>query len=74
MKRKLQLPTMMLILLFSADAATAVGLPGGTPADTAGYTNTDIFLLVSYILLALVFSFLCSVAEAVLLSLSLIHI
>jgi CBS domain containing-hemolysin-like protein len=70
MKRKLQLPTMMLILLFSADAATAVGLPGGTPADTAGYTNTDIFLLVSYILLALVFSFLCSVAEAVLLSIT----
>jgi CBS domain containing-hemolysin-like protein len=70
MKRKLQLPAMMLILLFSADAATAVGLPGGTPADTAGYTNTDVFLLVSYILLALVFSFLCSVAEAVLLSIT----
>jgi CBS domain containing-hemolysin-like protein len=70
MKRKLQLPAMMLILLFSADAATAVGLPGGTPADIAGYTNTDVFLLVSYILLALVFSFLCSVAEAVLLSIT----
>jgi CBS domain containing-hemolysin-like protein len=70
MKRKLQLPAMMLILLFSANAATAVGLPGGTPADTAGYTNTDVFLLVSYILLALVFSFLCSVAEAVLLSIT----
>ena len=68
--RRLHLPAMTLILLFSADAATAVGLPGGSPADTAGYTNIDVILLVSYILLALVFSFLCSVAEAVLLSLT----
>jgi len=57
-------------LLFSAEKATAVGLPGGSPADAAGYTNIDVILLVSYILLALVFSFLCSVAEAVLLSLT----
>jgi CBS domain containing-hemolysin-like protein len=68
--RRLHLPAMTLILLFSADAATAVGLPGGSPADAAGYTNTDVILLVSYILLALVFSFLCSVAEAVLLSIT----
>ncbi|MGD8208553.1 MAG: hemolysin family protein [Desulfobacterales bacterium] len=61
---------MMLILFFSADAATAVGLPGGSPADGAGYTNSDVILLASYILLALVFSFLCSVAEAVLLSIT----
>ena len=60
---------MMLIVLFAADAATAAGLPGGSPAD-GGYTNTDVILLVSYILLALVFSFLCSVAEAVLLSIT----
>ena len=38
--------------------------------DAAGYTNTDVILLVSYILLALIFSFLCSVAEAVLLSIT----
>ncbi len=68
--RKLHLPSMMLILLFAADAATAVGLPGSSPADDAGYTNTDLILLLSYILLALVFSFLCSVAEAVLLSIT----
>ncbi|MGD1974563.1 MAG: hemolysin family protein [Desulfobacterales bacterium] len=68
--RKLQLTAMMLILFFSADAATAVGLPGGSPADGAGYTNSDVILLASYILLALVFSFLCSVAEAVLLSIT----
>ncbi len=67
--RRPLLPAIILILLFSADAATAVGLPGRSEAD-AGYTNTDVILLASYILLALVFSFLCSVAEAVLLSIT----
>ena len=67
--RRLHWPAMVLILLFAADAATAAGLPGGLPAD-GGYTNTDVILLVSYILLALIFSFLCSVAEAVLLSIT----
>ena len=67
--RRLHWPAMMLIVLFAADAATAAGLPGGSPAD-GGYTNTDVILLVSYILLALIFSFLCSVAEAVLLSIT----
>ena len=62
-------PAMMLILLFAADTATAVGLPGNSPTNV-GHTNTDVVLLVSYILLALVFSFLCSVAEAVLLSIT----
>jgi len=60
---------MMLILLFAADTATAVGLPGSSPTNV-GHTNTDVMLLVSYILMALVFSFLCSVAEAVLLSIT----
>ena len=60
---------MMLILLFAANTATAVGLPGSSPTNV-GHTNTDVVLLVSYILLALVFSFLCSVAEAVLLSIT----
>ncbi|MBW2707704.1 MAG: HlyC/CorC family transporter [Deltaproteobacteria bacterium] len=59
----------MLILLFAADTATAVGLPGGAPTNV-GYTNADVVLLVLYILLALVFSFLCSIAEAVLLSIT----
>jgi CBS domain containing-hemolysin-like protein len=35
-----------------------------------GYTQWDVVLLTTYILLALVFSFLCSVAEAVLLSIT----
>lgn len=60
---------MMLVLLFAVDTATAVGVPGRSPTDV-GHTNTDVILLVSYILLALVFSFLCSVAEAVLLSIT----
>jgi len=55
-------------LLFATDAL-AIGLPGGASTDT-GYTSTDVILLISYILLALVFSFLCSVAEAVLLSIT----
>jgi CBS domain containing-hemolysin-like protein len=57
------------IVWLAADTASAAGLPGAASADVV-YTNTDVILLVSYILLALVFSFLCSVAEAVLLSLT----
>ena len=66
---KIKWLAMMLIVLFSVDTATAVGLPGNSPTDV-GHTNIDVILLVSYILLALVFSFLCSVAEAVLLSIT----
>lgn len=40
------------------------------PGAGAGYTGVDVVLLVTYVLLALVFSFLCSVAEAVLLSIT----
>jgi len=69
MYRRVHCPAMILILLFSAYPATAAGLPGGGPADIA-HTSTDVILLISYILLALVFSFLCSIAEAVLLSLT----
>jgi CBS domain containing-hemolysin-like protein len=35
-----------------------------------GYAQEDMALLVTYILVALVFSFLCSIAEAVLLSIT----
>ena len=35
-----------------------------------GYSQGDVVLLITYILMALVFSFLCSVAEAVLLSIT----
>ena len=43
---------------------TAVGSSDG------GYSQMDVILLITYILMALVFSFLCSVAEAVLLSIT----
>ncbi len=69
MHKRLHFPAIILTLLFSADAATAVGLPGGGQGEI-GHTDTDVILLISYVLLALVFSFLCSVAEAVLLSLT----
>ena len=58
-----------MIVLSAADTVLAAGLSGNAPV-TADYTNADVILLVSYILLALVFSFLCSVAEAVLLSIT----
>jgi CBS domain containing-hemolysin-like protein len=46
---------------------TATGL---TSTGTIEATSTDVVLLIAYILLALIFSFLCSVAEAVLLSIT----
>jgi len=67
--RRLPCPAIILILLFSTDAATAGGLPTAVPLEIS-HTNTDVILLISYILMALVFSFLCSVAEAVLLSIT----
>ena len=45
------------------------GLTAAGPSD-GSYTQWDVVLLITYILLALVFSFLCSVAEAVLLSIT----
>jgi CBS domain containing-hemolysin-like protein len=57
------------LVIFSCRIATAGGgAPSGNVA--ADYTGTDVVLLAAYILLALVFSFLCSVAEAVLLSIT----
>ncbi|MEJ2110778.1 MAG: hemolysin, partial [Acidobacteriota bacterium] len=39
-----------------------------TQSSGLAYTNADVILLLTYVLLALIFSFLCSIAEAVLLS------
>lgn len=58
-----------LLIMSTAGTAFAVGM-AGTGAPAAEATKTDVILLVTYILLALVFSFLCSVAEAVLLSIT----
>jgi CBS domain containing-hemolysin-like protein len=68
-RRRSPWPAMIPLLLFNADTAASVSLPVN-PAVTTAYTHTDVVLLVSYILLALIFSFLCSVAEAVLLSIT----
>jgi CBS domain containing-hemolysin-like protein len=62
--------SVVFVLLFvMACAAFAVGL-ATTKTSTADYTNADVVLLVTYVLLALIFSFLCSVAEAVILSIT----
>ncbi len=55
------------LLLITASAVFALGTVNSKIAVTE-YTRTDVVLLVAYVLMALVFSFLCSVAEAVLLS------
>jgi CBS domain containing-hemolysin-like protein len=57
------------MLLIAAGTACAFGITGSEPSVNE-YTKTDIVMLVSYVLLALVFSFVCSVAEAVLLSIT----
>ena len=57
------------LLLITAGGVFALGTVNPTVAVTE-YTRTDVVLLVAYVLMALVFSFLCSVAEAVLLSIT----
>ena len=54
--------------VFAAGLATSVSAYAQAPE--AGGAAADVALLVTYVLLALVFSFLCSVAEAVLLSIT----
>lgn len=57
------------LFFITASAVFALDTGNASPSVTE-YTHTDVVLLVTYILMALVFSFLCSVAEAVLLSLT----
>lgn len=57
------------VLFITASMALAL-VTEKAQASTTTYTHTDVVLLVAYILMALVFSFLCSVAEAVLLSIT----
>ncbi len=59
----------LLLLLIAANVTFALGVIN-PQNPSREYTNTDIALLFMYVLLALVFSFLCSVAEAVLLSIT----
>ena len=67
-RRFLGLLAGLLLALIAGSALAAAAGPSGEPTGPA--TSTDVALLVTYVLLALVFSFLCSVAEAVLLSLT----
>ena len=55
---------------FGALSLFAAGLPPDSSAQSGTYTDADVILLIVYILLALIFSFACSVAEAVLLSIT----
>jgi CBS domain containing-hemolysin-like protein len=59
----------VVIVIFTSERAAAAGMMAAGLSDN-GYTQWDVVLLTTYILLALVFSFLCSVAEAVLLSIT----
>ncbi len=58
-----------LLLLLLPAAALAAGGPVAAGAD-AEATRADVVALVTYVVLALLFSFLCSISEAVLLSLT----
>ncbi|MCP4153881.1 MAG: HlyC/CorC family transporter [bacterium] len=62
---RLAAAVVLAVLIGGTSFAAGIVQPGAAAAE---YTNMDVVLLVSYVLLALVFSFLCSVAEAVLLS------
>lgn len=66
---KTLLLTIFVLLLITVSEAYSVGAPN-KEATATGYTNTDVVLLVVFVLLALIVSFLCSVAEAVLLSIT----
>ncbi len=61
----------LIIIVLILTAGIAFGLGISSSENTSGsYAKTDIALLVMYVLMALVFSFLCSIAEAVLLSMT----
>jgi len=59
-------PVLLLVLVISTHAAGLEGSHEGSVKDT----SADAALLITYVLLALVFSFLCSIAESVLLSIT----
>jgi len=57
-------------LLVTAGSVLAIGLSNMETSGSLEYTRSDVVLLIVYMLMALFFSFLCSVAEAVLLSIT----
>ncbi|MEJ2246884.1 MAG: hemolysin family protein [Acidobacteriota bacterium] len=62
-------PVTLCCIFFSANSSHAAETLN-SQTSAVSYTNTDVLLLLTYVLLALVFSFLCSIAEAVLLSIT----
>lgn len=70
-KRKLFIVGWVLVLftVFCLPVAHAVGAAPQVAADV-GYSHLDVILLIFYVGMALVFSFTCSVAESVLLSIT----
>lgn len=67
---KAVVPLLATLLLALPGLSLAVGAAPTDGPSAPDYNRTDVVLLVVYILLALVFSFLCSVAEATLLSIT----
>ena len=69
LSKRLQLTILALSITGLGAIAYAAGM---APSGESGgdYNQSDLILLIIYVLLALVFSFLCSVAEAVLLSIT----
>lgn len=70
-RTKNQTIQILLLLMMLTLAGTALAIGVSQPeVESTGYSQADLVLLIVYVLLALVFSFLCSVAEAVLLSIT----
>ncbi len=62
-------PLTLILLVLSSSSSLAAGVATGN-IEGGNYTQSDVILLIAYVLLALVFSFTCSVAEAALLSIT----
>ncbi|MEN8008702.1 MAG: DUF21 domain-containing protein, partial [Candidatus Krumholzibacteriota bacterium] len=67
---RLRFVTVALVFLVLPILVFASGPVGGGEGDAGAVTADDVTALTAYILLALLFSFLCSISEAVLLSLT----
>jgi CBS domain containing-hemolysin-like protein len=61
--------TAFVLLLIALSTSLTVAMTE-TGASTTGYMNRDVAMLLAYVLLALILSFLCSIAEAVILSIT----
>lgn len=61
----------LVVLLFMGGWVLGAGLPGpGGDGEVGNASSSDVAMLILYVALALIFSFLCSIAEAVLLSIT----